>query len=132
MRTAPEFAVQVEERFNKYAHKVLATLRKDGSPRVSGIEAAFENGELWLGLWRARSKPWTCAGIRGSLCTAVRRIRATILRPALSLTRSWPAEPWRLSARMIVRGEPRQVGCTGSAWISQRRCWSSLVILGTI
>ena len=29
---------------------MLATLRKDGSPRVSGIEAAFENGELWLGM----------------------------------------------------------------------------------
>ena len=29
-------------------HKVLATLRADGSPRVSGIEARFTDGELWL------------------------------------------------------------------------------------
>jgi hypothetical protein len=29
---------------------VLATLRRDGSPRVSGIEATFTDGELWLGM----------------------------------------------------------------------------------
>lgn len=34
---------------DRYQHKVLATLRKDGSPRVSGTEADFRDGELWLG-----------------------------------------------------------------------------------
>jgi Pyridoxamine 5'-phosphate oxidase len=29
---------------------VLATLRRDGSPRISGIEASFTDGELWLGM----------------------------------------------------------------------------------
>ena len=47
---APEFARKVEERFEKYKHKVLATLRKDGSPRVSGIEVEFKEGEMWLGM----------------------------------------------------------------------------------
>jgi hypothetical protein len=28
----------------------LATLRKDGSPRTTGLEARFLNGELWLGM----------------------------------------------------------------------------------
>ena len=46
----PEFAGKVEERFEKYKHKVLATLRKDGSPRVSGIEVEFSRGEMWLGM----------------------------------------------------------------------------------
>ena len=46
----PEFAAKVQQRFDKYRHKVLATLRKDGSPRVSGIEAEFKDGELWLGM----------------------------------------------------------------------------------
>jgi hypothetical protein len=27
----------------------MATLRRDGSPRISGTEATFKNGELWLG-----------------------------------------------------------------------------------
>lgn len=45
----PAFAQMVERRFDKYRHKVMATLRKDGSPRVSGIEAEFRDGDLWIG-----------------------------------------------------------------------------------
>ena len=46
----PELAVTVEERFGAFTHHVLATLRKDGSPRTSGIEVRFLDGELWLGM----------------------------------------------------------------------------------
>ncbi|WMX47562.1 pyridoxamine 5'-phosphate oxidase family protein [Streptomyces roseicoloratus] len=46
----PELAVTVRERFGQYTHHALATLRKDGSPRLSGIEADFRAGELWLGM----------------------------------------------------------------------------------
>lgn len=45
-----DFAATVRERFGQYTHHVLATLRKDGSPRLSGIEADFRAGELWLGM----------------------------------------------------------------------------------
>ncbi|WP_406860356.1 pyridoxamine 5'-phosphate oxidase family protein [Streptomyces sp. HUAS MG47] len=44
----PEFAATVRERFGKYTHHVLATLRKDGSPRLSGLEAKFPLDELVL------------------------------------------------------------------------------------
>ncbi|MGX1492095.1 hypothetical protein RKD41_004354 [Streptomyces tendae] len=46
----PEFARLVEARFGAFTHHVLATLRKDGSPRTSGLEVRFLNGELWLGM----------------------------------------------------------------------------------
>lgn len=46
----PAFAATVRERFGQYTHHALATLRKDGSPRLSGIEADFRGGELWLGM----------------------------------------------------------------------------------
>ncbi|MEJ8648694.1 pyridoxamine 5'-phosphate oxidase family protein [Streptomyces sp. MS1.AVA.3] len=46
----PEFAGRVEERFGAYRHHVLATLRKDGAPRLTGLEADFRYGELWLGM----------------------------------------------------------------------------------
>ncbi|QTE00393.1 hypothetical protein S1361_23885 [Streptomyces cyanogenus] len=50
-RTAvPDLARTAEERFGAYRHHVLATLRKDGSPRTCGIEARFLRGELWLGM----------------------------------------------------------------------------------
>ncbi len=44
----PEFAARVRASFDAHAHKVLATLRADGSPRVSGIEMQFVGGEPWL------------------------------------------------------------------------------------
>jgi hypothetical protein len=47
---APELAVAVRERFEKYTLGMMATVRKDGSPRVSGIETGFRYGELWLGM----------------------------------------------------------------------------------
>ncbi|WP_328679978.1 pyridoxamine 5'-phosphate oxidase family protein [Streptomyces sp. NBC_01261] len=46
----PELAATVEKRFGVFTHHVLATLRKDGSPRTSGIEVRFLDGELWLGM----------------------------------------------------------------------------------
>lgn len=48
-RQAPELAGTVHRLLVSHRHKVLATLRKDGSPRVSGTETDFREGELWLG-----------------------------------------------------------------------------------
>jgi hypothetical protein len=46
----PALARRVEERFGIRKHKTLATLRRDGSPRISGIEVEFADGELFLGM----------------------------------------------------------------------------------
>jgi hypothetical protein len=46
----PVLAETAEERFKAATHHVLATLRKDGSPRTSGLEVSFLDGELWLGM----------------------------------------------------------------------------------
>ncbi|MFC5215444.1 pyridoxamine 5'-phosphate oxidase family protein [Streptomyces coerulescens] len=46
----PDLARTAEERFGAFTHHVLATLRKDGSPRTTGLEVRFLNGELWLGM----------------------------------------------------------------------------------
>jgi len=47
--TEPEFARRVREILDAHKHKTIATLRKDGSPRISGIEIEFHDGELWFG-----------------------------------------------------------------------------------
>src|SRR4051795_194302 len=47
---APELAERVKERFQATGLGLLATLRADGSPRISGIEPLFALGELWLGM----------------------------------------------------------------------------------
>jgi hypothetical protein len=44
----PEFAARVRAAFDAHGHKILATLRPDGAPRVSGIEMRFVAGEPWL------------------------------------------------------------------------------------
>ena len=51
---APELAERVQERFDAHKHKTMATLRSDGSPRISGTETQFPDGELWIGsMWKA-------------------------------------------------------------------------------
>jgi hypothetical protein len=47
---APELAGRARAVFDAHKHKILATLRRDGSPRISGIEATIADGELWLGM----------------------------------------------------------------------------------
>ncbi|MCQ3810942.1 MAG: pyridoxamine 5'-phosphate oxidase family protein [Acidimicrobiia bacterium] len=47
---APELAERIRLRFESHIHAVLATLRRDGSPRLSGMEAPIRDGHLWLGM----------------------------------------------------------------------------------
>ena len=47
---APELAKVVQGRFDATGLGLLATLRKDGFPRISGIEPEFALGEVWLGM----------------------------------------------------------------------------------
>lgn len=47
---ASDLAKAVQDRFEKYGLGYLATLRADGSPRISGLEPLFAGGELWLGM----------------------------------------------------------------------------------
>jgi hypothetical protein len=46
---APDLAAQVRERLDAHVHKTLATIRRDGSPRISGTETEIKDGELWIG-----------------------------------------------------------------------------------
>jgi hypothetical protein len=46
---APVFADAARAFFDAHRHKALATLRRDGSPRISAIEAMLVDGELWFG-----------------------------------------------------------------------------------
>jgi Pyridoxamine 5'-phosphate oxidase len=54
--SAPEFARTVQQMFDARVHKTMATLRKDGSPRISGIECEFEDGQLRFGSMKGSVK----------------------------------------------------------------------------
>jgi len=45
----PEFARRVRTLFDAGRHKTIATLRTDGSPRISGIECEFTDDDLRFG-----------------------------------------------------------------------------------
>jgi hypothetical protein len=47
---APEFAARVRAAFDAGTNKTLATIRLDGSPRVSGTELHFDDDRATLGM----------------------------------------------------------------------------------
>ena len=52
---AGDLAAKARRFFDGRQHKALATLRRDGSPRISGTECLFKDGDLWFGgIWMAK------------------------------------------------------------------------------
>ena len=51
---APELAARARAFFDAHVHKTIATVRRDGGPRISGVEVTFTDGDLWTGsMWQA-------------------------------------------------------------------------------
>ena len=93
----PEFAQRVRALFNAHRHKTIATLRADGSPRISGIEAVFEDGQLVFG-----SMPNARKG------TDLRRdprfaLHSATVDPVEGAEAQWPGEA-KISGRAIASG----------------------------
>jgi hypothetical protein len=49
-KDAPEFAARVRDRFAIGTNKSIATLRRDGAPRISASELEFAGAEVTLGM----------------------------------------------------------------------------------
>ena len=45
---APELVALAEKHFAAHTHKTVATVRRDGSPRITGTELTIRDGEVWL------------------------------------------------------------------------------------
>jgi hypothetical protein len=56
MEAAPDLAERVRERFDAHGLAVMATIRADGAPRVTGVEPLFALDELWLGMMHGSRK----------------------------------------------------------------------------
>jgi hypothetical protein len=51
---APDLAARAKAFLDAHTHLTLATLRRDGSPRISGTEIVWGDGDLHIGsMWRA-------------------------------------------------------------------------------
>ena len=49
VESVPDFAAEVRRHLDARVHKTIATVRADGSPRISGIEAFLSDDDLWFG-----------------------------------------------------------------------------------
>jgi pyridoxamine 5'-phosphate oxidase-like protein len=94
----PEFARRVRELFDAHKHKTMATLRADGSPRISGIETKFADGELTFGsMPRARKGADLKRDPRLALHSAT-------VDPVEGAEADWPGEA-KISGRAVDDGE---------------------------
>jgi hypothetical protein len=92
-----EFARRVRALFDGRRHKIIATLRADGSPRISGIEAAFEDGELAFGSMAGARKG---ADLRRDPRFA---LHSATIDPVEGSEAQWPGEA-KISGRAIAAG----------------------------
>ncbi|WP_448631215.1 hypothetical protein [Cellulomonas soli] len=100
----PAFADAVTAVFDSGTHKVLATLRADGSPRVSGTEFVITEDELLVGMMPRSLKARDVA----------RDPRVAIHSPRSSRPPTWPAGS----------GTPGWPGCSSPSTPPGTRPWS--------
>lgn len=82
----PDFAGRVRSLFEAGRHKTIATLRGDGSPRISGIECEFVDGQLRFGSMTSARKG---ADLRRDPRFA---LHGPTFHPAEGAEADWPGE----------------------------------------
>ncbi len=96
-RAEPEFAGRVRALFDAHRHKTIATVRADGAPRISGIEAAFEDGQLVFGSMSGARKG---ADLRRDPRFA---LHSATVDPVEGAEAQWPGEA-KISGRAVPAG----------------------------
>jgi hypothetical protein len=99
-QAVPEFAQRVRALFDAHRHKTIATVRADGSPRISGIEAVFEDGELVFGSMPDARKG---ADLRRDPRFA---LHSATVDPVEGAEAQWPGEA-KISGRARTAGQDR-------------------------
>jgi len=96
---AEDFARRVRGRFDAGTNKTIATLRRDGAPRISGSELDFEGGEVTLGMMGGSMK----------LLDVLRDPRIAVHSPTLEPPKddpsAWPGDA-KLAGRVIETPAP--------------------------
>jgi hypothetical protein len=96
-RAEPEFAARVRRLFDAGRHKTIATLRADGSPRISGIECEFAHGELRFGSMPGARKG---ADLRRDPRFA---LHGPVVHPQDGKEAEWPGEA-KIAGRAVLAG----------------------------
>ncbi|HMD92942.1 MAG TPA: pyridoxamine 5'-phosphate oxidase family protein [Trebonia sp.] len=111
----PEFAARVRRLFDAGRHKTIATLRADGSPRISGIECEFADGELKFGSMPEARKG---ADLRRDPRFA---LHGPTIHPREGKESEWPGEA-KIAGRAVLAGpiddEPNGGGPAGDLFLA--------------
>ena len=98
----PDFANRVRKLFDAGRHKTLATLRSDGSPRISGIECQITDDQLsFCSMVGARKGSDLARDPRFAL-------HGPTFHPGLGKESEWPGEA-KITGRAIA-GNPASTG----------------------
>ncbi|MBO0867557.1 MAG: pyridoxamine 5'-phosphate oxidase family protein [Micromonosporaceae bacterium] len=106
----PEFAARVRSLFDAGRHKTIATLRADGSPRISGIECEFADGQLRFGSMPGARKG---ADLRRDPRFA---LHGPTFHPEQGKEGQWPGEA-KIAGRAVPAG-PVEQGAAGQAFLA--------------
>lgn len=93
----PDFAARVRRLFDGGRHKTIATLRANGSPRISGIECEFVDGDLRFGSMTGARKG---ADLRRDQRFA---LHGPTYHPEEGKEREWPGEA-KVTGRAVAVG----------------------------
>jgi len=122
-KDAPEFADRVRACFQSGTNKTLATLRRDGSPRISGTELEFADGQVTLGMMPGSMK----------LLDVRRDPRVAIHSPTLEPPKNpsdWLGEA-KLAARLVEINPPADTPFPGSGYFRANITEVVLTYVGT-
>ena len=108
-KDAPEFAARVRALFDAGTNKTIATLRRDGSPRISASEAQFADGELTLGMMPGSMK---LADVRRDPRMAM---HSPTLEPPADKPESGPGDA-KLSGRVVEMPPPADTPHAGAGF----------------
>jgi hypothetical protein len=106
----PEFAARVRRCFDAGRHKTIATLRADGSPRISGIECEFADGELKFGSMAGARKG---ADLKRDPRFA---LHGPTVHPQEGREAEWPGEA-KIAGRVVLAG-PIEEGPAGDLFVA--------------
>jgi hypothetical protein len=109
-RAEPEFAARVRRLFDAGRHKTIATLRADGSPRISGIECEFADGQLRFGSMPGARKG---ADLRRDPRFA---LHGPSFHPEEGKDADWPGEA-KIAGRAVPAGGIED-GTSGEAYVA--------------
>jgi hypothetical protein len=96
---AADFAARVHRCFDAGTNKTIATLRRDGAPRISGSELQFADGEVTLGMMGGSLK---LLDVRRDPRVA---LHSPTIEPPKHDMSTWPGDA-KLAGRLIQTRQP--------------------------